>query len=168
MKFWMPAQVLIFTFLFPSLLVAKDNSKNSIVGVWLTQEASGKIQIYKCGNSYCGKTIWISKKVHPNPAQKLDVNNPDPNKRGQKVIGQTILKNLDYDPEDKKYKKGSIYDPDSGKTYRCKAWIKDNGNKLFFRGYWGISLFGKTTTWTKIHKGNRSKDLKSPTRRTFR
>ncbi len=123
---------------------------NSIVGTWLTEGGSGKIKIYKCGGKYCGKTIWISRKVHPNPEEKRDIHNPDPKKRDRKVVGQTVLKGLTYNQEGKIYEDGAIYDPDRGKTFSCKAWLKDGGKILQFRGFLGISLLGKTTTWTRV------------------
>jgi len=43
--------------------------------------------------------------------------------------------------------KGKIYDPDNGKTYSCKMKLVDNELKV--RGFIGISLFGRTTVWTK-------------------
>ena len=43
---------------------------------------------------------------------------------------------------------GRIYDPNSGKTY--KGTIRQvDGNTLKFRGYVGISLFGRTETWKR-------------------
>jgi uncharacterized protein (DUF2147 family) len=43
---------------------------------------------------------------------------------------------------------GFIYDPNSGKTYRCKLKLKDR-NTLKLRGYIGISLLGRTDVWTR-------------------
>ena len=46
------------------------------------------------------------------------------------------------------YTGGSVYDPDSGKTYCGKITFK--GSKLDMRGYLcSFSLFGKTETWTE-------------------
>ena len=42
-----------------------------------------------------------------------------------------------------------IYNPEDGKEYNCKMTLKDP-NTLEVRGYVGISLFGKTQTWTRI------------------
>jgi uncharacterized protein (DUF2147 family) len=50
---------------------------------------------------------------------------------------------------DNKYVDGTIYDPKNGKTYSCKMTCK--GKKLDIRGYIGISLIGRTTTWERAN-----------------
>ena len=76
---------------------------------------------------------------------KLDEENPDAKKRTQPIIGLLILKGLKKDG-DKDYNDATIYDPKNGKTYSCKITYK--GNTLDLRGYVGISLIGRTSTWT--------------------
>jgi len=49
------------------------------------------------------------------------------------------------------YEDGKIYDPPSGKTYTCKAWLEND--KLHLRGYLGFSLLGKTVVWHR-YTGN--------------
>jgi uncharacterized protein (DUF2147 family) len=44
--------------------------------------------------------------------------------------------------------KGRIYDPESGKTYKSKMTLAAP-NRLEIRGYVGIPLFGRSTTWTR-------------------
>ena len=46
------------------------------------------------------------------------------------------------------WKGGTVYDPKSGKTYSGKMTLV-SPNKLDMRGFVGISLFGRTTTWTR-------------------
>jgi uncharacterized protein (DUF2147 family) len=45
---------------------------------------------------------------------------------------------------------GKIYDPKNGKTYSCKIKMT-NPNNLEVRGFIGVSLIGRTDTWTR-HK----------------
>lgn len=42
---------------------------------------------------------------------------------------------------------GEILDPKTGKIYRAKLMLK--GNKLYVRGYLGVSLLGRTQIWTR-------------------
>lgn len=42
---------------------------------------------------------------------------------------------------------GSILDPKSGKVYKAKITLE--GNKLYVRGYLGVSLLGRTQTWVR-------------------
>ena len=65
----------------------------------------------------------------------------------KKLVGKVILRDLQHD-EGADYKGGKIYDPESGKTYSCKATRQADGN-LKVRGFIGASLFGRTTLWTR-------------------
>lgn len=42
---------------------------------------------------------------------------------------------------------GQILDPKTGKIYRAKMTLK--GNKLYVRGYLGISMLGRTQIWIR-------------------
>jgi uncharacterized protein (DUF2147 family) len=57
------------------------------------------------------------------------------------------LDGFDYAGEGK-WKNGRVYDPNSGKTYKCKLTLVDE-NTLELRGYIGISLLGRTETWSR-------------------
>jgi len=45
--------------------------------------------------------------------------------------------------------RGFVLDPDNGKVYRCKARLEEGGRKLVVLGYIGISLIGRSQTWTR-------------------
>lgn len=140
--------LLLAVLLFP--VSGRSAEPDAIVGTWLVEDKSGKIQIYRCGQKYCGKTVWIKPTAdHPDPKNKLDVHNPDPQKRGQKLWGKTVLWGLSYDSDDDRWEDGSIYDSRRGKVYRCQVSMKESG-KLHLRGFVGISLIGATTTWTRV------------------
>ena len=120
-------------------------AQNAIEGMWFNEEKSAKIQIYKAkDNKYYGKIVWLKEPLRDGKP-KTDLENPDPRKRTQPIIGLTILRGFVKDDEE--YEGGTIYDPKNGKTYSCK--IKHRGNTLDVRGYVGISLIGRTTTWTR-------------------
>ncbi len=122
-----------------------------IVGTWLSEDKTGKIQIFKCGAKYCGKVVWIKpSKEHPDPQQILDVHNPAPERRADKIIGKTILWGLTYDRDERVWEDGSIYDNRKGKVYSCEVSLRGGGKELLLRGFVGISLLGKTTTWTRV------------------
>jgi uncharacterized protein (DUF2147 family) len=96
---------------------------------------------------YVGKLVWISTPTDKNGKPALDSKNPDANLQKRQLVGLTMLENFTYEG-DNVWTDGSIYDPDSGKTYSCKITLKSNG-KMEVRGYIGISLFGRTDTWTR-------------------
>ena len=44
---------------------------------------------------------------------------------------------------------GTVVDPENGKEYKGKIWAV-NKDTLRMRGFIGISLLGRTETWTRI------------------
>lgn len=124
-----------------SSFVRWDAPADAILGDWLNQEKDGKINVYKSGDKYYGKITWIKN------TGKKDEKNPDPALRGKDVVGLIILKDLKYN--DGVWEDGTVYDPKSGKTYDCTMKLKDGGKTLDIRGYIGISLLGRTSTWTR-------------------
>lgn len=67
-------------------------------------------------------------------------------RKGQKIIGMTIAKGLKK-TTDNNYEGGEILDPESGKIYKCKLKLSDDGKSLEVRGFIGISLLGRSQTW---------------------
>ena len=120
-------------------------AQDQIERQWYNEERTAKIQVYKAkDNKFYGKIVWLKEPLK-NGKPKTDENNPAAAKRSQPILGMIILKSFIKDGDE--YEDGTIYDPKNGKTYSCK--IKYKGDKLDVRGYVGISLIGRTTTWTK-------------------
>lgn len=120
----------------------------SIVGKWKTVddqtgEAKSIVEITEKNGKFAGKVIEIL-----NPAKKNSkCDNCSGEDKGKPIEGLVIIKNLEKKGEE--YTGGKIIDPQSGKEYKCS--IKPNGStKLEVRGYIGISLIGRTQTWTKL------------------
>ena len=110
--------------------------------------------IYRCGEKYCGKIVWFKDKYYPPDSKEgepgtpvLDHNNPNLELRKAPIIGLRILYDFTY-AGDNLWTGGRIYNPDDGKTYRAKMTLMSL-NQLNLRGFIGISLLGRTTTWTR-------------------
>ena len=140
----MKLKSLIFTTLFLCIgLFSKAQTKgDAILGEWLSQEKDGKILVYKQGEKFFGKISWGKS------TGRKDDKNPDPSLKTRDLIGSVILKDFVFDGENS-WKEGTIYDPNSGKTYSCKMKL-DSPTALNIRGYIGFSLFGRTSIWTKV------------------
>jgi uncharacterized protein (DUF2147 family) len=67
--------------------------------------------------------------------------------KGKPVIGMTILWAQKNDGDGSIG--GEILDPESGKIYRCKMTLSEDGKSLNVRGYIGVSLIGRTQTWLR-------------------
>ncbi|SFF90843.1 DUF2147 domain-containing protein [Pontibacter chinhatensis] len=119
----------------------------SPIGIWTNEEGKAKFEIYKCGDKLCGKIVSLKEPLR-NGKPKLDENNPDKKLRTKPLIGLPFMKGFEYDG-DNKWDEGTIYDPESGKTYSCymKMVSKD---KMEVKGYIGISLIGRTQHWTRV------------------
>lgn len=124
---------------------------DAVVGVWLTEDKDGKIEIYRSGNQFFGKLIWGKDSNDEKGQPRLDSNNPDPQLRKRKLIGMVLMANFVHD-QGNVWKEGTVYDSRSGKTYSCKMTLV-NKNTLEVRGFIGVSLLGKTTTWTRVQAG---------------
>ena len=77
---------------------------------------------------------------------KIDRENPDKSKRNTPIMGLVFMEGFSFDG--KIWSGGTIYDPDNGKTYKCKITLV-NDKKLKVRGYIGVSLIGRTEIWTR-------------------
>ncbi|HLO69607.1 MAG TPA: DUF2147 domain-containing protein [Flavipsychrobacter sp.] len=139
------SKVLLFSFIFIGITVAAKAQTDPIEKVWYNQEKTAKIQVYKAKDGrFYGKMVWLKEPLE-NGKPKVDKENPDEKKRNTPLIGLILLRGLEKDG-DNEYDNGKIYDPKNGKTYSCK--ITHKGNTLDLRGFVGISLIGRTSTWT--------------------
>ena len=118
-----------------------NNSADVILGEWISEPKDGKITIFKQGDRYFGKITWGK-----TPGKK-DVNNPDARLKNREIVGSIILKEFVFTGSS--WEKGTIYDPHSGKTYDCILKVKDNNQKLDIRGFVGVAMFGRTSTWSR-------------------
>lgn len=122
-------------------------AQDAIERIWYNQEKTAKVQIFKATDGkYYGKIVWLKEPNNEEGKPKVDKNNPDIAKKSTPLMGLQLLKGFKKDG-DNEYADGTIYDPKNGKTYSCK--ITRKGETLDVRGYVGISLIGRTTTWTK-------------------
>ena len=122
------------------------STMTSIEGRWLSGDGDGWIEITLEGDSLVGR-IAGSPNDRPGDAPRYDDKNPDPALRDRPLQGLTIMNGFRYD-SDGRWVDGRIYDPNSGNTY--KGTIRQvDANTLKLRGYVGISLFGRTETWTR-------------------
>ena len=139
---------LLFILFFICLSNFAQNKVDDVTGVWLTAgDDPARIQIYRSGDQFFGKIIWLKIPLK-NGVERRDTKNPKNENHSNQIIGLLLLKNFKFDNKDE-WKGGEIYDPESGKTYRSYLYFKDK-NTLKVRGFIGISLIGRTETWTRV------------------
>lgn len=142
--------LLIFTLIISTALtnaIASENSASDILGLWLSEKKDGVIKISKEGDSFIGHLIAFKKKKEDLGKTVLDKNNPDEALSKKELKGIKMLKNFSF--EDNEWSGGTIYDPQSGKTYKSYMSLEDK-DTLNLRGYIGLPMFGRTSKWTRI------------------
>lgn len=149
--------LLLLCLTMPLLATAAD--PDAILGVWTTAEGKSKVEITKKDGQYRGKIVALKEPLYPSDPNdkqyvegragqpKVDRNNPDEKLRERPIIGMELMGGFKHDGDDV-WSGGTIYDPESGKTYKCKMTLVSS-NELKVRGYIGVSLLGRTTVWTR-------------------
>ncbi len=119
-----------------------------ILGQWYTdpEEKDAVVEIYKDNGLYSGKIVWLKNPKEDDGTIKVDKENPDEARRNDPLVGLNLVQGFSYKGKNK-WAGGSIYDPENGKTYKCKMALK--GDDLKVRGFIGISLLGRTTHWLR-------------------
>lgn len=120
---------------------------DDLIGVWLTKGGKSKIEISKKDGKYYGSIVWLEEPNNEQGKPKVDKHNSDEDLRTRPLLGLKLLEGFEWD--DGEYEDGTIYDPESGKTYSCEITYEDL-NTINVRGYIGFSMMGRSTVWTRV------------------
>jgi uncharacterized protein (DUF2147 family) len=143
---FMVKQMVLFILLFAFQSLMGQNG-DDIIGLWASNEVNVRIEVFKEGNTYKGKIVYLKDPKDSSGKPKTDVKNHDPKLRNRPLMGLVILENLKF--ENGEWAHGKIYDPETGGYYKCYVTMK-NKNELHIRAYMGFSLFGKTIDWYRL------------------
>lgn len=147
-------QMIMIRYFFSVLLLiatainVSAQNKDLLVGKWLTAGGDAHIQISQTGGKFFGKIAWLREPNDQAGKPKLDDENPNQALRKRPIVGTEILQNFSFSGGDT-WEGGTIYDPKTGKTYSCKITASGK-DKISVRGFVGISLLGRTETWTRV------------------
>ena len=118
-----------------------------VIGKWKLDDGTAIVEVYKEGNAYNGKIVWLEKPTEADGSAVVDSNNPDKNLRSRKLMGLNMLSGLTKNGSE--YTGGKIYDPGNGKTYNCS--MKVEGAVLKVRGSLDKKgLIGRTMDWFRV------------------
>ena len=118
-----------------------------VVGKWKLDDGSAIVEVYKQGDAFNGKIVWLQDPTEPDGSPAVDNKNPDAKLRSRKLIGLNMLSGLKKSGAE--YTGGSIYDPGNGKTYNCS--MKVEGDVLKVRGSLDKKgLLGRTMDWYRV------------------
>jgi uncharacterized protein (DUF2147 family) len=128
-------------------------AETSPAGLWKTfddrtHKARGTIRVYEKNGAFFGR---IESSFNPEElTERCDKCSGD--RRDAPVIGLVVMRGMTLRGSD--YDGGDILDPETGSVYRCRFTLSGDGDKLFVRGYLGLSIFGRTQTWIRMEGGN--------------
>ncbi len=133
--------------LIAALLVLQCASAQTVTGIWKTVddasgEAKSQVELYEFSGKMYGKVL---KTLRPNAAQ-ICTSCPD-ERKNQPIVGMIIL--IDLVLKEGMWQSGNILDPEKGKWYGCKVWLKDGDpNTLVVRG--SLGPFYRTQYWSRV------------------
>src|SRR5262245_10001758 len=111
---------------------------SSPLGLWNAEGGAAVVEMNLCGDALCGRVVWLRSPLDEEGCELRDKNNPDPALRERPVLGLQILRGLLPSNQDPlTWIGGTIYDPVSGNTYRCRMKL-GSSDRLYLRGYLGI------------------------------
>jgi uncharacterized protein (DUF2147 family) len=121
-------------------------------GYWRTAAGNGIVEIARCGadGTLCGKIAWFRIDSEGSNPRGRDLRNPDPAQRNRSLCGLTFMDGF-KPAEPGHWEGGRVYDAESGNTYDATMALRPDG-KLDLRGYIGISLLGRSETWTRVNQ----------------
>lgn len=138
----------LFLLLFTVMSFSSFSQKNSdVTGEWYNAEKDAIITIFEDNSTLSGKITWMLNPNDENGNPKKDPLNPNKDLRDRDRLGLVMMTNFAYQ-KDNVWDGGTLYDPKTGKTYSGMITLK-NKNTLDLRGYVGIALLGRTSTWTR-------------------
>jgi len=102
------------------------------------------VEIFKSNGKYSGKIIALG---DFDEGQTTDINNPEKPKRSNPLLGMVIIKNLEFDKDEKEWMNGSMYGPEKGMVFNLKITeIRQSEIEVVGSKY----LFWKTLVWEKL------------------
>ncbi|MDB6111565.1 MAG: hypothetical protein JWR69_3315 [Pedosphaera sp.] len=149
----------LFQLLFVALMLAQTplpavEPGDAILGVWTTTDSQGQVEVFKQDGKYFAKIISLKEPNVPADDKtgfagkpKTDYKNPNPKLRQRPIVGLQFMSDFVYAGKHL-WEGGKVYDPESGKTYKCKMTLLST-NRLEVRGFVGFSLLGRTVIWTR-------------------
>jgi uncharacterized protein (DUF2147 family) len=125
-------------------------AQSTPVGLWKTIDDETKVEksyvrIVEQGGVLVGR---IERLINPPKADPVCEACTD-TRKGQPIVGMTIIEGVKRSADEPVWDSGSILDPNNGKTYKVRLTPKDGGKALDVRGYIGMPMLGRTQTWQR-------------------
>lgn len=147
---------------------APADPAEAVLGYWYSEGDESQILITKAANGEIeGQIVWLESPNYDEEGDeefgepRRDRNNPDEELQTRPIIGLSMIEGFMYDADEGNWSGGTIYDPESGKTYKCQMKLGEN-DTLDVRGYIGIPALGRTTVWRRVPDGEEKNETETP------
>ena len=120
-------------------------------GIWRTiDEETGKprgeVRIREVEGKLVGTVV---RSLAPDPSKEPLTCKPcTDDRKDQPMTGLEMIRGAKAVPGSPWFEGGEILDPDSGKTYKLKMRVSEDGKSLLLRGY--IGPFFRTQNWERV------------------
>lgn len=140
--------VLILSIMFYATTLLAQHE--DITGLWKTiddetNKPKSIVKIYIQDGKLYGDIVKLFRKEGEDPDPICDKCDEDDKRFNKKIVGMTIITDMEFQEDDNEWEDGEILDPKKGKVYDCKLWV-ENG-KLQVRGY--VLFFHRTQEWLR-------------------
>ena len=124
----------------------------SPAGLWKTvdddtHKEKSLVRIVDSGGVFSAR---VEKIIDPDAPKDAVCKDCTDERKDQPILGMTIMRDVRASGDKAVFTGGDILDPKNGKIYKVKLTLIDGGAKLDVRGFIGVSLFGRTQTWTRV------------------
>ncbi len=132
------------------LAINAARSEPTAAGVWRQVDDAGKVGAFVTITEEDGVFVGRLSHLFPEPGD-----DPNPvcgqcpgDKLNQPLLGLVFIEGMKQSGLD--YDGGTILDPETGKVYSASMRLSADGTQLNVRGFVGLSIFGRSQTWTRV------------------
>jgi uncharacterized protein (DUF2147 family) len=148
MRFFSMTRSCWLSALFSVAVLSQAGDLSSPEGLWQPLDSSGKpqglIRIYQDQGMYFGRIQPSS----PSDDDRARCVRCTDERKDQPIIGMLLIRNMRQQGDG--YEGGDIVDPDTGRLYGCKFRLIDGGHNMIMRGFYGLSVLGRSQTWRRV------------------
>jgi len=116
-----------------SAIAFPQTQANDIIGFYLAYDPNTnyktQMEVFKASDgTFSVRVVWVE------------------NIQYKHTIGTVQIRNLTFDPQNNDWRHGRVMF--EGREFRLNARFTEDG-RLRIRGFWGVSLLGRTQYWTR-------------------
>ena len=123
------------------------SSSHQIVGIWESEEKDLQIEMFEDNGQFAGRMIYFKCSSEEIMRTCTDIENPDKNLTGRKLLGLKLVTKLEYKGTNV-WDDGEIYDPNSGRIFDARIKLSSS-NTAIVRGYWKYRWLGRSMVFKR-------------------